>query len=52
MIKKIRKHGESLVLVLDKEDIMIYGFKDEDIVEIKDIKILNKKELVARGIKR
>ena len=37
MKKIIKKYGNSLVIVLDTEDSVVYNFKEGDIVEI-DIK--------------
>ena len=38
MKKIIKKYGNSLVIVFDKEDIKIYKLKVEDIIDIEIIK--------------
>ena len=48
MKKKIKKYGNSLVIVFDKEDIELYGIKEGDWIELEDMLIQSKKEVKRR----
>lgn len=43
MQKIVRRQGNSLVIILDKQDREILGIEEGDIVEISDIVVLKKK---------
>lgn len=48
MIKRIKKWGNSLVIVFNAEDEKIYGIKEGDVIEIDDMLWENKINKVKR----
>ena len=44
MIKRIKKYGNTLVIVISKEDVDLYGIKEDDIIEFGEISIKKKEE--------
>ena len=43
MKKVIKRYGDSLIILLNKEDVKIYSLKEGDIIDIELIKIGKKK---------
>ena len=41
--KRLKKWGNSLVVVFNKEDIDLYGMKEGDIVDLSDLFLIQKK---------
>ena len=39
MKKRIKKWGDSLVIVFTKEDIDLYGIKEDDIIDIGELNV-------------
>lgn len=45
MKKKVKKWGDSLVIVIDKEDQEIYGIAEGDVIELADMLVQKNKEV-------
>ena len=52
MKKKIKKIGQSLAIIFDKEDISIYGLKEGDVIDIDDMLVQKTQKEVKQNDKR
>ena len=50
MKKIVKKWGDSLVIVFDREDCKIHGIIEGSIVDISDMTLLNEQQLADRNI--
>jgi len=54
MKKRIKKWGDSLVIVFNKDEVSLYGLREGDVIELDDMILENKKRVnkIIKEIKK